>query len=286
MNTRAIDIGGVLSRVFRIYGEQWAALIPSAAIVFGTTGVINVALDSASSGLFAVSAIVSLVGTYIFTGVIIELVADVQGDDRLDATVPQLFAAVMPVLGKLILVGIVTAILVGIGFVLLVIPGLILVTIWAVVAPVVVLERPAGLGALGRSRELVRGNGWRVFAVIFVLYALVAIIALVIDVPFGFTSTTLQVVVAAVVTVFTAPLQSLGAAVLYFDLRGAQPAAPVERAPGPDYPPPPDPMDPSGPASPESPRPPDEPPMPPDMQPQAPQPPPAPPEPPPGTPAS
>lgn len=286
MNTRAIDIGAVLSRVFRIYGEQWAALIPSAAIVFGTTGVINVALESGSSGLIPISAIVALVGNYIFTGVIVELVADVQ-DDRLDATVPKLFAAVMPVLGKLILVGIVTAILVGIGFLLLVIPGLILVTIWAVVAPVVVLERPGGLGALGRSTELVRGNGWRVFAVIFVLYALVGVITVVVDSLFGFKGSALQVAVVSVVAVFTAPLQSLGAAVLYFDLRGARSAAPVEVASalGPGYPPPP-PTDPAAAAPSETPQSPDAAPEPPDAAPQSPQPRPAPPQPPPGSPAS
>ena len=47
-------------------------------------------------------------------------------------------------------------------------PSVFLLTVWSVAAPVVVLERPRGLRALRRSRDLVRGNGWRVFAVIVV----------------------------------------------------------------------------------------------------------------------
>ena len=58
----------------------------------------------------------------------------------------------------------------GIGFILLIIPGLFLIVIWSVVAPVVVLERPGVFAAFGRSRELVRGNGWNVFAVIVLVF--------------------------------------------------------------------------------------------------------------------
>ena len=103
---------------------------------------------------------------------VVELVSDVQDGQR-DASAGQLLRAVTPVLGKLILVGIVAGIGIAIGFVLIVVPGLILATLWSVAAPVVVLERPAGLRALGRSRELVRGNGWNVFAVILLLVILV-----------------------------------------------------------------------------------------------------------------
>ena len=70
--------------------------------------------------------------------------------------VGQLLRAATPVIGQLILVGIVAGIGIVIGFVLIIVPGLILLTIWSVAAPVVVLERPGGLRALRRSRELVQ----------------------------------------------------------------------------------------------------------------------------------
>ena len=98
-----------------------------------------------------------LVGTTLFTGMVVELVADVQ-DGRRDATAGQLLDAATPVLGQLILVGLVAGIATAIGLVLFIVPGLILITIWSVAAPVVVLERPDGLRALRRSRELVQAT--------------------------------------------------------------------------------------------------------------------------------
>ena len=83
--------------------------------------------------------------------VIRELVADVQNGRR-DSSPGQLLRAATPVLGQLILVGIVAGIGIVIGFVLIIVPGLFLITIWSVAAPVVVLEHPGVLPALRRSR--------------------------------------------------------------------------------------------------------------------------------------
>jgi hypothetical protein len=224
-----IDVGAILDRVFRIYRDQFPVLIQCSVIVFGLIGILNVAITAASSALALIVLLITLVGTFIFTGAIIELVADIQ-DNRRDLSVGELFGSVLPVLGQLILVGLVAGICTGIGFVLVIVPGLILLTIWSVAAPVVVLERPGGLRALGRSRELVRGNGWRVFAVIFVLFALVAVVSFVIELAFSFSSAVVSALVASVVTIFTAPIQALGAAVLYFALRPAEPAAAPEEA--------------------------------------------------------
>src|SRR5205807_79872 len=98
----------------------------------------------------------------------------------------------------------------------------VLVTLWSVAAPVVVLERPPGLGALARSRELVRGNGWQVFGVIFVLGILVSVLAAAIDIAAQSAGTGLGIVVRVILGVLTAPLSALAAAVLYFELRGAR----------------------------------------------------------------
>src|SRR5271165_380751 len=171
-----LDVGAVIRRVFDIYVDQASVLMPAAAVVFVITGIVSALLVAASSALAVVALLISLVASTLFTGMVVELVADVQ-DGRRDASVGQLLRAVTPVLGQLILVGIVAGIGIVIGFILVVIPGLILLTIWAVFAPVIVLERPPGLKALGRSRELVRGNGWQVFGVILVLFVGVGVIA-------------------------------------------------------------------------------------------------------------
>jgi hypothetical protein len=92
-------------------------------------------------------------------------------------------------------------------------------TIWAVVAPVVVLERPGVLAAFGRSRALVRGNGWQTFGVVLILALLVQLVAVALDASAESASTGVGIVVRVVIGVLIGPVSSLAAAVLYFELR-------------------------------------------------------------------
>ena len=99
------------------------------------------------------------------------------------------------------------------------------------IAPVIVVEKSGVLDSFGRSRELVRGNGWGVFGVIVLAFLIVfvgaivfsAIAAAIADGPL------LRIVFSALASTITAPISALVAAVLYFRLReieGAAPAAP------------------------------------------------------------
>jgi hypothetical protein len=220
-----VDVGAVIRKVFRIYFDQAPVLMPAAAVVFVITGILTELLvATGSAGLSLLAFVLDLVAGTLFTGMVVELVADVQ-DGRRDASAMQLLRAVTPVFGQLILVGIVTGLLEGIGFVLLVVPGLILITIWSVVAPVVVIERPGGLGALSRSRDLVRGSGWQVFGVILVLVIGVVVITGALSAAGAAAGTGVGLVVRVVVGILAAPISALAAAVLYFELRG-QPSDP------------------------------------------------------------
>ncbi len=226
-----IDVGGVIRRVLHIYVDQAPVLMPVAAVVFVFTGVLSTVLVNASSGLRLLALLISFVASVLFTGMVVELVSDVQ-EGRRDASPRKLLTAVTPVLGQLILVGLVAGVAIGIGFVLILIPGLILLTLWFVAAPVIVLERPPGLGALGRSRELVRGNAWQVFGVILVLYILVALVSAAIELGADSAGTGVGIVVTVVIGVLSAPLAALAAAVVYFDLRAASSGgSPPEHAP-------------------------------------------------------
>lgn len=187
MRTR-IDSGAVIRKVFEIYVEQASVLMPAAAVVFVFTGIIATLLVVANSSLTFLALLIDLVATTLFTGMIVELVAEVR-EGRQHTSVGRLLSGVTPVLGQLILVGLVAGVATVIGFILFIVPGLVLLTIWSVFAPVVVLERPPGLRALGRSRELVQGNGWQVFAVIFVLVIVVVILSGAIEVAAESAST-------------------------------------------------------------------------------------------------
>jgi hypothetical protein len=219
---RPVDVGDVIRRVFKIYVDQAPVLMPAAAVVFVITGIITALIASSGSGGLALLAIlIDLIASTLFTGMIVELVADVQ-DGRRDSSPGQLLRAVTPVLGQLLGVAIVAGICEAIGFVLIIVPGLILITIWAVVAPVVVVERPGGLRALGRSRELVRGHGWQVFGVILLLVLGVAIVSAAIEAAGGAGGTAVGLVVRVVVGILAAPISALAAAVLYFELKGRE----------------------------------------------------------------
>ena len=222
--TDRLDVGAVIRRVFDIYVDQAPVLLPASAVVFVITGIVTALLVAAAPGLALLALLLSLIATTLFTGMVVELVADVQ-DGRRDHSVGDLLRAVTPVLGQLILVGIVAGVGIVIGLILVIVPGLILITVWSVAAPVVVLERPGGLAALGRSRELVRGNGWQVFGVIFVLFFLILIVSFAIEGAANSAGTGAGLVARVVIGVLTGPLSALAQAVLYFQLRPVAGAA-------------------------------------------------------------
>ncbi len=226
----SLDVGTVIRRVFSIYVDQASVLMPAAAVVFVFTGILRTLLIAAAPVLALVAAIIALAAVTLFTGMVVELVADVQ-DGRRDATVGQLLQAVTPVLGRLALIGVLAGVGIVVGFILIIVPGLILLTIWSVIAPVIVLERPPGLGAFARSRELVRGHGWQVFGVIVVLVVGVNVLADLIEVAGDSAGTGAGIVVTVVVQILTAPLAALAASVLYFELRERAPVAVSEGAP-------------------------------------------------------
>lgn len=234
--TDRLDVGAVIRRVFDIYVQQYHVLLPASAVVFVITGILSALLVAAAPGLALIALLLSLIAGTLFTGMVVELVSDVQ-DGRRDHSAGELLRAATPVLGQLLLVGIVAAIGIVIGFVLVIVPGLILITIWSVAAPVVVLERPAGVfAALARSRELVRGNGWQVFGVIFVLFFLVIIVTSAIQIAADSAGTGAGIVARVILGILTGPVSALAAAVIYFDLRaisGERVATDVPVAPSP-----------------------------------------------------
>ena len=220
-----IDVNAVIRRTLHIYVDQAPVLMPAAAVVFVITGIVAQLLVAASATLAPVSLIIGLVATTMFTGMVVELVADVQ-DGKRDASAGRLLRAVAPVFWQLVAVAILAAIGVGVGLVLLVVPGLILLTIWFVAAPVVVLERPGVFAALRRSQELVAGNGWQVFGVIFLLVIMVVLVGSGIELGAESAGAAAGLAARVIVGILAAPFSALAAAVLYFQLRGPAVSAP------------------------------------------------------------
>jgi ABC-type multidrug transport system fused ATPase/permease subunit len=217
-----LDTGRVFERIFEIYRGQFTLLIPAALLVFVPVAVISGLIYAGDMGILGglIVAAISTIATYWFQGMVVEAARDIL-DGRRDHTIGSLFRSVTPVLGTLIVVGILAGIAIGIGLLLLIVPGLFLLTIWAVIAPVVVIERAGAMESFGRSRELVRGSGWQVFGVIVVLFLLQFIATAVIQaIANGVSdSVTGYAVADLIVRLLVAPLSALAASVIYFELK-------------------------------------------------------------------
>ena len=215
---RKLSVGDALSEVFRIYREHAGVLLPVAFWLFLIVAIVNGVTEGQLSLVWLGLVVGLAVGT-LYQGMVVELVRDVQ-DGRLDSSVGDLMRSVLPVLGPLIAAGILAGIGIAAGMFLLIVPGLILLTIWAVIAPVIVIERRGVFDAFGRSRQLVKGQGWPVFGTVVVAF-LIAIVASVILVAIADSiaeGPLLRIVFSALASTVTAPIEALVASVLYFRL--------------------------------------------------------------------
>jgi hypothetical protein len=210
-----LDPGAVITRAVSIYRDNFAILFWAAAALFVLPFALAIAVNS-TAGSALTSLLTFVIGTF-YQGMVVELVRDVR-DGRRDSSLGQLFASVTPVLVTLLAVSILYGLGVGIGFILIVIPGLFLMTIWAVTAPVVVIERSSVLGAFRRSQELVRGNGWPVFAVILTAIVGVAIVRTIVQALTSGLGDGASAVITWAVTAATEPISALAGAVLYYAL--------------------------------------------------------------------
>jgi hypothetical protein len=218
MTVQPISPGSVVSRIWEIYRDQFAVLIGTALVLFLLQALVYLLLSGAA-GILLTLLFVAL--SVLYQGMVVELVQDVQ-DGRRDHSVGELLGSVSPVFWQLLAVSILFGIGVAIGFVLLIVPGLILLTIWSVVAPVTVIERPGVFAAFGRSRELVRGNGRNVFGVIVLVFLAVILISAAAGIASDSLGSVGRAVVQWIVNAALAPVTALSASVLYFELRSAR----------------------------------------------------------------
>lgn len=172
-----LDLGAVVRGIVRTCRKQWRLLLVAAVIVFIPLGFIE-ALDAslqeldfdqldelAFLGVMAVAfghAGAALIGDVFYSGVVAAGVSEARGGGRhtlggIARSVPY---------GRLAIVDVAFALIAGVGLLLLVVPGFVFFVWFVLAGPVVKIEQRRPLDALRRSRELVRGNFWRVFAVV------------------------------------------------------------------------------------------------------------------------
>jgi len=153
---RDLSVGGVFGTAFSAFGARARVLVP---ITFASALVA-----SAITRALGENPLVVLVGFIVdgaffaFIQVIAMVVLRDLRERRPHSSAKELLTTALPPLPAATLTASLAFVGLIVGFVFLVVPGLYLMTIWAVLLPVAVVERPGVFEAFGRSRQLVSGK--------------------------------------------------------------------------------------------------------------------------------
>lgn len=223
MQTQKLDIGGAFSQIFETYRGQATILLPAAVLLFLPVAIFSgLAQGSLASAIVfgLISGVLSLLALFVYQGMVVEAVRDFQDGVR-DVDMGALFRSATPFIAPLFGAGILWAIGIGIGFALLVVPGVILLTLWAVIAPSIVLEHRGVIEAFKRSQELVRGNFWQVLAVIVVVALAQFVVSWILSAIINaFAASVIGSAVASLLAnAVIAPISATAATVMFLNLR-------------------------------------------------------------------
>jgi hypothetical protein len=163
--------------------KTFAKHLLAIAFVIYLIAAIVTALLALAGGTVGIllGSLVSIVAAFVLQATLVKAVQDVR-DGHTDLSIGQTVSEALPFIGPVALASILAGIAITIGLLLIIVPGLFLITIWAVIVPVIIIERSGALASFGRSRELVRGHGWHVFGTLVLVY----IIMLVVNIILGF----------------------------------------------------------------------------------------------------
>ncbi len=210
--TPLLSLDGVLTEMKERTLANRPLLIRLTLLLALVSALVSLAQSSGTFGQ-AIGFGASLFIGVAYAGMVIQLLCIDDGTEDGAAV----WSALSPALAKLIWVSLIVAAGVAAGLILLIVPGLILLTIWILAPPVAVVEKPGVFECFTRSRELVRGNGLKVFLFLLLLAILIvfaAMLAALIALPFGtgvFGTAAATFLVSAAVN----PLTAIGPAALY-----------------------------------------------------------------------
>jgi hypothetical protein len=223
-----VSPSAVINEAWQLYKRHWQHLLPLALVVYVLLSLLVLALAALLGWLGVVAGLfVTIVGTFWIQGALVIAVQDVR-DGRADLSIGETLGRVRPRINTLTLAGLAAGIAIMVGFVLFIVPGLVLLTWWLFIVPVIMLEGAGVMDAFGRSRELVRGDGWNVFAlliitILVVIAASIALSIVLLPLPNNIQEYVGNVLSNTLFTPFVAACWTLG----YYHRRDAQAAAPA-----------------------------------------------------------
>ena len=220
-------LSGVLSEAWEMYKTYAKHLLAIAFVIYVIAAIVAALLSLAGTFGSLLGAVVSIVAAFLLQATLVKAVQDVR-DGRVDMSIGETVRAATPYIGAVALASILAGIAIVIGLALVIVPGLYLITIWAVLVPVIVIERSGALAAFGRSRQLVRGRGWHVFATLVLVYVILLVVDIVLGLIFSALPHVLGSGLSQVISgTLISPFLALVVTLVYYRLSASAPGTPV-----------------------------------------------------------
>jgi hypothetical protein len=178
-------LSGVLDEAWRMYKTFAKHLLAIAFVIYLVAAIITALLALAGGTIgILLGSFVSVVAAFVLQATLVKAVQDVR-DGHADLSIRQTVNEALPFLGSVAGASILAGIAITVGLLLIIVPGLFLITIWAVIVPVIIIERSGALASFGRSRQLVRGHGWHVFGTLVLVYIIMLVVNIVLGLVFS-----------------------------------------------------------------------------------------------------
>jgi hypothetical protein len=211
-------LSGVIGEAWQMYKTYWKHLLAIAFVIYLAAAIISAILGLLGTIGLYLALIVSIVALFLLQATLVKAVQDVR-DGRVDLSISETVSQATPFLGSVFLASLLAGIAIFIGFVLIIVPGLILITIWAVIIPVIVIERSGVMAAFGRSRELVKGRAWHVFGTLVLTWIILFVVDIILGLIFAFVPYAIRDGLASVISgTLVAPFIALVVTLMYYRL--------------------------------------------------------------------
>ena len=207
-----------------MYRAHARHLLPIAFVIYLFAGLLAALFGLAGRVGAYFGVIVSVFAAFLLQAALTKAV-QAERESGTEFAVGEAVSASLRYIGPVAIASILAVVGVGIGLVLLIVPGLYLLTIWALIIPVIVIERSGALGSFGRSQQLVRGHGWHVFGTLVLVFIIQLAVGLVLGILFSALPYAYREGLGTVISgTLIAPYLALVVTLIYYRLRsGGEP---------------------------------------------------------------
>ena len=200
-------------------------LLAIAFVIYLVAAIITAVLALAGTIGILLGSFVAVVAAFVLQATLVKAVQDVR-DGHADLSISQTVNEALPFIAAVAGASILAGIAITIGLLLLIVPGLFLITIWAVIVPVIIIERSGALASFGRSRQLVRGHGWHVFGTLVLVYIIMLVVNIVLSLIFSALPHVLGSGLSSVISgTLISPFLAIVVTLVYYRLVGVSVAA-------------------------------------------------------------